>query len=222
MLFGTAAAFAAAVAFLVIFFLAASAVRGLSAAPSDFASFLRIHTGEAATSRPSISSIGFLFLLAIAVFPIAPLAAVRGPAAPAGDFALLFGIHGREAACAGAVSVRLLAVAVRHFAVPSAFLGVATFVMMRGLSVMVGGSFVIEGGTPVMRRQAALTADFGHVLPVPADFLAPFASCFRSFFGIEFMRTAALVRCPAALAGDFPLFFRVHGGKAAFPCLSHF
>src|SRR6516164_11658549 len=51
--------------------------------------------------------------------------------------------------------------------------------------------------------------------------LAPLPSCLTGLLGGEAVRCSLGVRCFAALAGNRPLFLRIHGGKAALTLVGH-
>lgn len=48
--------------------------------------------------------------------------------------------------------------------------------------------------------------------------LPAFAPCLPGLLAVPFMSVSALVRCFSSLAGYFPLFFRIHGGKSPVRC----
>jgi hypothetical protein len=202
---------------------AAATVGGATAHAGDFPLLFRVHRGETASAAATATTASF-FVFAFAfvfAFVIAATSAVGSATAHAGDFPLLFRVHRCEAACALAMTVGLLAVAVCDAAVAFALILFAGFVMLGGPSMVVGRAFVVERGVAVVAREPPLATDFGHVLPVAAHSAATFGAGFGGFFRIKFMSRAAFVCRAAAHARDFALFFRIHRCKSPIASTSH-
>lgn len=82
---------------------------------------------------------------------------------------------------------------------------------LRGILILLGARGLSASGGAL----TAHSANFRHMLAVLAHPLPAFATGLAGLVGGELMRRFLLMGGPTAFAGDFSLFFRVHGCKAA-------
>jgi len=208
---GIAALTTIAAAFGSLAFILALGPGGAAASPT---ARLRLAgaTPALATARLTSSATGFRGFLRIPLVRGPPL--VGGAAPHAGDLAAFLFIHRREAPALppapAAVLVCGLAMAMGHVAVAFALFLVAGLVVLGRLPMMMSGRLVIKRRVAMVRGQAALASDLGHVGPISAHGLAPLATRLLRFLRIPLVRRASLMGRTPSFAGDLALFSLVH------------
>jgi len=229
---GTAATATTAVAspvplfFLIIVFLltfSPAAVRRLTSHAGNLTLFFWVHGSKptlgaaAVATTATATAIGFLAFVLIVFLLASSPSSVRRFASHARNFTLLFRIHGSEATpCRLAVAVSRLTVAMCNIAVSLCFFLFTLIIKSCGVTVMMCSRLVIEGSLTVMRCLTALASDPCHVLPILAHHFASLAAGLGGFFRVKFVSRSFFVGSFSSLAGNFTLFFFVHGSKPTF------
>jgi len=243
MLLGGPASHAAAAVLLILFFLRGTALAsGISALLVSAAGGTSSIPSALGTLAAAASGLGSLLLVPfVGRAPFvsrSPAATSRlggfllikfvgrslfmgGPAAFTGDFTPFLGVHGRETARAPAMLACRAAVVIRHVGVVSGIFLLTRLVVFRRLTMVMGGRFVVEGGPAVMRGLAALAANLGHVFAVAAHGPTALATRLGCLLRIEFVCGPLGMGGSPPLAGDFTLFFLVHGRETAFALCGH-